>query len=106
MGKASFPGSLLTRADCAIHHNQGVFDQCLGVPVGVTVSVGSPVGVPVPPGMGEPGGVPDGVAELVGEGIAVLVGVGDATIAVKKASDVSVHGVTLGMEKVIWISTT
>lgn len=89
-----------------IHYNQHTFYQCLGVPIGVMVSVGSPIGVPVPPGVGEPDGVPDGVAELVGDGMAVLVGVGDATIAVKKASDVSEHGVTLGMLKVIWISTT
>lgn len=39
------------------------------------------VGVPVPKGVGEPFGVPDG------EGTAVLVGVGDTRIAVKKASE-------------------
>src|SRR5450759_4575550 len=76
--------------------------QCQGVLIGVIVSVGRPVGVPVPPGVGEP----EGVAELVGDGMAVLVGVGDTRIAVKKASDVSVHGGTFGVLKVIWISTT
>ena len=80
--------------------------QCPGVLIGVIVGVGSPMGVPVPPGVGETDGVTDGVTELVGDGMAVLVGVGDTTIAVKKASDVSVHGVTLGVVKVIWISTT
>ncbi len=76
--------------------------QCLGVPVGV----GSPVGVPVPPGVGETDGVTDGVAELVGDGMAVLVGVGDTRSAVKNAGDVSVHDGPFGAVKVIWISTT
>ena len=75
--------------------------QCPGILVGVIVGVGSPMGVPVPPGVGETDGVTDGVAELVGDGMAVLVGVGETTIAVKKASDVSLHGVTLGVVKVI-----
>ena len=64
--------------------------------------VGVPVGVIVPPAVGET----DGVTEGVGDGMAVLVAVGDTRIAVKKASDVRVHGATLAMEKVIWISTT
>ena len=76
--------------------------QCVGVIVGD----GSPEGVPVPPGVGETDGVTDGVTELVGDGMAVLVGVGDTRSAVKKASDVSVHDGPFGAVKVIWISTT
>jgi hypothetical protein len=68
--------------------------------------VGVPVGVVVPPGVGETDGVTVGVNVLVGDGIAVLLGVGDTEIAVKKAFDEVVHGGTLPIEKVIWMSTT
>ena len=51
----------------------------------VDIGVGLNVGVPVPKGIGVPFGVPDG------EGTAVLVGVGETSIAVKKASEGIVH---------------
>ena len=46
-----------------------------GLPVGVTFGV--PVGVMVPPAVGETDGVAPGDPAPVGDGIAVLVGVGD-----------------------------
>ena len=73
------------------------------MPVGVIFGV--PVGVIVPP-VGETDGVAPGEPVLVGDGMAVLVGVGDTIIAVKNAGDVRVHGGTLGMVNFIWISTT
>ena len=49
----------------------------------VLVMVGKIVGVPVPTGVSDPVGVTDGVDVVVGDGIAVLIAVGEATIAVK-----------------------
>ena len=82
------------------------YRQWPGFTLGVIVGSGSTGGEPVPPGVGETDGVTDGVTEPVGDGMAVFVAVGETTIAVKKASDVRTQGVTLGMLKVIWISTT
>ena len=70
------------------------------------VGDGMTVGVIVPPGDGDTDGVTDGVTELVGEGMAVLVAVGDTTSAVKKAGDVRLQVVPLGAVKLIWTSTT
>jgi hypothetical protein len=54
-------------------------------------------------GVGEPVGVPDGVP--VGDGTAVLVGVGETVITVKKAAEGILHD-SPGIVKVIEIVTS
>src|SRR5689334_4006885 len=77
-----------------------------GVLVGRMVGDGRIVGVPVPPGVGDTDGVTDGaVPEPVGDGMAVLVGVGDTRSAVKNAGDVRLQVVPFGAVKLIWTST-
>lgn len=81
--------------------------QCPGVLPGVIVGDGVTVGVIVPPGEGDTDGVTDGVTDPVGEGVVLLVAVGDTRSAVKNAGcEVMSQAVPLGAVKVIWISTT
>jgi len=53
----------------------------------VRVAVGVIVGMPVPTGVSDPVGVTDGVEVVLGDGMAVVVAVGEATTAVKKAAE-------------------
>ncbi len=63
------------------------------------------VGVVVPPAVGDTLGVTDGVA--VADGMAVLVGVGEAWIGVKKtAPRGTVHVVPCAVVNTIWTSTS
>ena len=71
----------------------------------VGVGDGVVVGVVVPPAVGDTLGVTDGVT--VADGMAVLVGVGEAWIGVKKAAPKgTVHGVSPGKVNTIWTSTS
>ena len=47
------------------------------------VTIGVIVGMPVPTGVSDPVGVTDGVEVVLGDGMAVVVAVGEATTAVK-----------------------